>query len=415
MAGNWSAEVERTVYTTTDTIYSHVDCQGCALTVTTTKASAYGGPGPEEIVTGTTTATVPFKTTLTVCSAEVSAPPNQHIPRYAHVAEDVRPALKEPRVHRRQETGYGAEPGATECTHTKVVTTTPLDINEGILTVYTTSSTLTKHIVCDGCNRLHVSSANDSSPAAETFYTAVTTAETPVSVTEYVCIKTPSIVTPRSLPARPTETGPGPTPTVLITVTTTVYNATATVVKTATCQSIDSAGSAGPPGAIPKRRELAGGSGSIGLPAVTGNGTVYSTITSTTSATWTQTQLQCSSQFVTPTATSTTAIGPPLRTGPAPGLLRPTTADSVPPPPSPPPLPPPGEGDTGQDGNAVASAGDNGPVSSGNAPPSWGWPLWLPWWWPWWPRPPVTATTHPPPGPTKLITPTQSTIFLTDF
>lgn len=68
--GNFTPEVIYTVYTTTDTVFSYVPCNGCMLSVTGILAPNYGGLGPQEIITARTTATEPSIVTSTVCSPE---------------------------------------------------------------------------------------------------------------------------------------------------------------------------------------------------------------------------------------------------------------------------------------------------------------------------------------------------------
>jgi len=65
--GDFEPSIEKTVYTTTKTDYTYIDCKGCYLSIVTTRAPNYGGLGPVEIVTGTTTASEPFVTTATLC------------------------------------------------------------------------------------------------------------------------------------------------------------------------------------------------------------------------------------------------------------------------------------------------------------------------------------------------------------
>jgi len=298
------------VYTTTETVYTRVPCNGCALSITAELANFYGGVGPVEIVTGTTTAEEPYRKTLTVCSANPTAPPHFQIPRDG--LED-----REIRQDEVRSTTDMLEPKKSECTHTRLVQASYIALDEQTRTIYTTTATTTSHIDCGGCNRLYVTTLDFLNPGPVIHFTTTETAETPKTKTEYVCLKTPSIVlgsSLRTLPVQPTAsiaalhqrghptatspptwTHPHPSPstrssetTVLVTITRTVYTATVTAVRTSPCGPIDADG---PPGAIPRHETSSRGRG--GGDGASQTRTHYTTVSVTAEGTWTRPSFHC--------------------------------------------------------------------------------------------------------------------------
>ncbi|KAK1765865.1 hypothetical protein QBC33DRAFT_589683 [Phialemonium atrogriseum] len=282
--GEWTPSILKTVYTTTETVYSRVPCGGCALAITADFAGAFGGLGPVEMVTGTTTATEPFSTTLTVCSADPSSPPHQQIPRDGLDVRQDEPST------------------AAECTHTQFVPITPLLMSEHTRTIYTATDTITSHIDCSGCNLVHVSTVDYLNPGPVIHFTTTLTAESPSAATTYACLQTRSFITPpttRTLPVEPTASAadaplrrrddqPQPTTTTTITktLTRTAYSATVTAVVTATdCGPVSAAD--GPPGAIPRRQRRQEGDDGIA--------TVYATVVAVVDGEgmWTRTSFHC--------------------------------------------------------------------------------------------------------------------------
>ncbi|KAK3943216.1 hypothetical protein QBC46DRAFT_307526 [Diplogelasinospora grovesii] len=195
--GAFTPEVVFTVYTTTDTVYTRVPCNGCSLSITTKLSPFYGGVGPEEIITSITTAQEALNITSTICSPSPTDPaisPGRQIPRDDQTVENVT---------------------VSDCTYTKKVPL-PLvimsdDDNVKTVTAWTATETSTSHIDCSGCKHVAVSTIDLLHPGPVLHFTSTTTT-TPTGntgVTMYKCLKTPSIVTPsgmRTLPIEPTMT-----------------------------------------------------------------------------------------------------------------------------------------------------------------------------------------------------------------
>lgn len=188
--GDFTPKVAETVYTKTVTEHSLVPCGGCALSVTTVRAPDWGGIGPVEIITGTTTAAHASTTTVPVCNGYPARRPPTHgqIPR------------------RRAEIAVSSPPrGVRGCTSTKVVPfPSPLPLSGAVKTVFTATATSTRHVDCGGCRFLAVSTGPDYlHPGPVVRFTSTVTAAAPVEETAYVCLKSPSVVLP---PASPTPT-----------------------------------------------------------------------------------------------------------------------------------------------------------------------------------------------------------------
>lgn len=185
--GDFTPEIAKTIYTKTVTEHSRVNCHGCALSITTQLASFWGGFGPQQIITATTTARHATTTTLTICDRHPTPPPTHgQIPRRRAMAAD-------------------PSSSGSECTYTRVIVPSPHAVNEGNKTVYTATATTTSHINCEGCNFLAVSTADYLHPGRMVPYTSTVTATAPAVSTEYVCLKSPSVVLP------PTSHFPHPT------------------------------------------------------------------------------------------------------------------------------------------------------------------------------------------------------------
>jgi hypothetical protein len=291
--GDFTAEVARTIYTKTVTEYSPVDCGGCALSITTARASFWGGIGPQQIITATTTARHASTTTLTVCDGHPTPPTHGQIPR----AEEEEEASS-----------------SGQCTYTKVIVPSPHALGDGEKTVYTTTATTTtSHIDCGGCNFLAVSTADYLHPGPMVHYTGTVTASTPAAGTAYVCLKSPSVVLPPSTtshgtrPSAPTTLTPPPLPvptgvvvTVTETLTRTAYAGTVTLVKTATCGPRTGSGPwQTSQGAIPDLVAL----DTETRTARPETETVYETRVVSTSASWTMTSFQCAGRKPTLTVT----------------------------------------------------------------------------------------------------------------
>lgn len=309
--GEWTPAIAQTVYTATETVYERVPCDGCALSITTEYPAPIGGIGPIEVVTGTVTAEEPFRTTFTVCSP--SAPPLLHIPQNGQAKKELRQAEA-------SSSSDVLPPSPTApCTHTRLVQASYIALGEQTKTVYTTTATTTSHIDCGGCNLLEVSTLDFMNPGPVIHFTTTETAEAPKTMTEFVCLKTPSIVivsTLRTLPVQPsasiagfqprgeptttpqlTRTHPHPSTstrapdvTVCVTITRTIYTATVTAVQTAACGPVDADG---PPGAIPRQESE---EGHFDADNVQRTRTTYSTVDITAKGTWTHRSFHCSSK-----------------------------------------------------------------------------------------------------------------------
>ncbi|OIW31999.1 hypothetical protein CONLIGDRAFT_667798 [Coniochaeta ligniaria NRRL 30616] len=299
--GDFTAKVAKTIYTKTVTEHEQVDCGGCALSITTELAKFWGGFGPQQIITATTTAKHASTTTLTVCSSNPTPPTHGQIPK---------------------DVDAPAASSSGECTFTKVIVPTPHLLGEGNKTVYTTTATTTSHIDCAGCNYLAVSTTDYLHPGPVVQYTATTTASTPTAETAYVCLKSPSVVLPPSssqgtrpatTPTTPSSPPATPTPTAEVTIhktiTKTIYAGTATLVKTATCGPMHGPGPQTSHGAIPKREEDITSERNPRPKTET----VYSTVVVSTSATWTRTSFHCVG--MKPTLTATPIEGTPRGLG----------------------------------------------------------------------------------------------------
>lgn len=311
--GDFTAEIAQTVYTKTETVYSRVNCDGCALSITTELAKFWGGFGPQEVITATVTAKEASTTTLTVCSHHMTPVPHGQVPRDVETPDT--PA---------------ASSSGGECTVTKVILPTPQVLGNGSRTVYTTSATLTSRIDCGGCNYVEVSTNNFLHPGPMVPYTATTTATSATAVTTYVCSKSPSaFLTPsslRTLPivhptaeahrergdrraetsptttSSPPDTSPAAEFTIQRTITKTIYAATVTAVKTTACGPLR--GPLTSQGAIPKREE--GNSDHKSKPRTL---TLYSTLVINAPTTWTRTSFHCVSEKPKPTPTLTRIPG----------------------------------------------------------------------------------------------------------
>ncbi|KAJ9143091.1 hypothetical protein NKR23_g6861 [Pleurostoma richardsiae] len=132
--GPFTPKIVKTMYTTTDIVYERVPCGGCILLSTAKLAPAWGGIGPVQIFTGTTTMAEPTKLTSTICSAEAT-PHHGQIPGNALEVEK-----------------YGAPPAncTTTLTHTRKPWWLTAKMN-GASTVYTTTSTSYESVDCSGC------------------------------------------------------------------------------------------------------------------------------------------------------------------------------------------------------------------------------------------------------------------------
>ena len=314
--GSWTPRIEKTIYASTELVYSQVQCNGCALYIERGLADNFGGVGPAEMVTGTTTTSAPFRSTTVVCSPDPSAlhqlrrtgSPSSGTGSGGGVTSSASD------VSHTTERRDGSSSGP-DCTFTTSISVSPVTAFDETKTVYTTSATTTSHIDCAGCNRISVSAVDsDARIGSDVQYTATATAESATRVTEYVCIKTPSIVSSSGAsPAKTTTataTSSPQTPsssaasanlerTVVTTLSETVYAATVTSVRSSSCGPVCAAG---PPGVIPRRRD----EGSDTHPALTPitqkedpsegvvlTRTVYSTLTILDPRTRTRTFIHC--------------------------------------------------------------------------------------------------------------------------
>lgn len=291
--GDFTPEIAKTIYTKTVTEQEPVNCGGCALSLTTELASFWGGFGPQQIITGTTTARHATTTTLAVCLRHRTPPTHGQIRR----------DVEQP----------GASPSG-ECTYTKVIIPTPHLLGEESKTVFTATATTTSHIDCGGCNHIAVSTANPLHPGPMIPYTATTTASTPAAETAYVCLKSPSVVllpsSPGTRPATTTSPPPAASPSAAATthktITRTVYAGTVTVVKTVTCGPMRGpGGQTTSQGAIPKREAI-----TTDRRPRPKTETGCSTVVLSTSATWTRTSFHCVGRRHTPSLTPISGTGP---------------------------------------------------------------------------------------------------------
>ncbi len=204
--GSYTPLVAWTVYTSTKTAFEHVPCNGCVLSVTETRAALWGGIGPEEEVTGTTTATDPFTVTSTVCAAAEGreTPHHGQIPRprglrwrgVALAAPDTETTTTTTTTTPTSATGTTPTTPTTptrgpDCTTTQL-RVAPMTFG-AVQTVWTATATTTEHVDCGGC-RFLATSVRPMQPGPVVNFTATTTASGASVETSLVCLKTPSVV-----------------------------------------------------------------------------------------------------------------------------------------------------------------------------------------------------------------------------
>ena len=98
--GHFTAGVIKTVYTETITEHEWVACGGCELSITTELASDWGGHGPQQIITATTTVRHASTTTLTACLRHSNTTTTSIPTRGAQPAVGERNAVTKPPTHR---------------------------------------------------------------------------------------------------------------------------------------------------------------------------------------------------------------------------------------------------------------------------------------------------------------------------
>ena len=177
-AGNWAPTMTTTLYTSTVTAVSPVDCEGCASVTQVT--SFFGGVGPVVQKLVTVTAVEPTTVKAPVCS-----------PTLLHIPDPVVP------VSRRDEVG---------CTSTRVVGITPhLGPTK---TEYLKTLTTTSTVYCGGvCEAVAVSTFNGLHPGPVVIHkTTITLPET--FTTTFACLPTDVVVFTN--PLRPTDNPGGP-------------------------------------------------------------------------------------------------------------------------------------------------------------------------------------------------------------
>ncbi|KAB5532516.1 hypothetical protein GE09DRAFT_1227705 [Coniochaeta sp. 2T2.1] len=314
--GDLTAKVAKTVYTKTVTEHEWVACGGCALSITTELAKNWGGYGPQQIITATTTARHASTTTLKACSRHSDPPSHGQIPRVVNDPE---------------------ASSSGDCTSTKVIIPNTHRVDEGDKTSYAKTATTTSHVDCGGCNYIALSRANFLHPGPMVLHTTTTTASTPATETAYVCLKSPSVVLPPTSshgtqPAT-TPTSPPASPTTEITIhktiTKTIYASTVTLVKTATCGPMRGPGSQTSQGAIPRREDLTTEE-KTHTSSLVGTRTVYSTLDLSTSAIRTRTSFHCVGKRPTPTSTPVHGEPEPLAVGDRKAVTTPPTHRPLP-------------------------------------------------------------------------------------
>ena len=181
--GHWTPFIERTIYTSTRTVFSRVPCGGCHLSITTKPAPFWGGVGPAEIVTGTVTAKEPTNVTSTICATETT-------PHHGAI----------PHAHARRNTDELASSAvsAEGCTITQPV---PLHLTFGpVETIWTETETATVFVDCGTCENLQTSTVHFIGKGPAVVFTTTETATEPTVSTTYLCLATPTDVLPTETP-----------------------------------------------------------------------------------------------------------------------------------------------------------------------------------------------------------------------